>query len=117
MTYQWNMPGVLLEQDVIDERADDLVETPEVEADDRARDDHDDDALERLRAARPIDLPQLGIRLPYELPALLRLPPSGLLLDGLLGRPRLNLAPAPCRGAVSCRRSGRTSLPTRLAGH
>jgi hypothetical protein len=79
----------LLEKDAVDDRADDLIEAPQVGADDRARDDDDDDALKRLSAARPVDLPELGVRLADELPALVIRPPPGLLLDGLLRRPDL----------------------------
>src|SRR5262245_4643163 len=117
MTYQWNIV-CLLEQDAVDERAEDLVEAPEIEPDDRARDDHDDDALERLPAARPVDLPQLGVRLADELPARLRLLATGLLLDGLLGRADLRLA-APTTPARSLSRGspGGAPLTSRLAGH
>jgi len=57
------------QQNAVDEGADDLIEAPQVEADDRAGNDDNDDALERLASARPVDLPELGGRLADELPA------------------------------------------------
>ncbi len=87
--------------------------------DDRAGDDHDDDALERLAARRPVDLPELGVGLADELPALLLGLASGLLLDGLLGRPDLLLrvarrelgaaSPAAARAARRCLRVSRAT--------
>src|SRR3990170_4014526 len=112
------MRGSLLEQDAVDERANDLVESPEVPTDDGARDDDDDDALERLAPSRPVDLLELGIRLAHELPAGVLRAPSGLLLDGLLSRPDLSLAAAAgSRSAVSGGGPGGAALPACLACH
>ena len=82
-------------------------------------DDHDDDALERLAPGRPVDLPQLGVRLADELSALLLGLAAGLLLDGLLRRP--DLRPR-ARGVRSLRpvtggRARRTALLAGLASH
>src|SRR4026208_1701918 len=79
----------LLEQDAVDDRTDDPVEAPQVDADDGRRDDHDHDALERLVARRPVDLAQLGVRLADETTGLLP-PPSG-------GAPAGRSAPRPAR--------------------
>ena len=79
-------------------------------------DDDDNDTLQRLAAARPVDLPELGVRLADELPALvLRLPPR-LLLDRLLRRPDLRCASA-ARGrrSVTGGSPRRTPLPAGLA--
>jgi hypothetical protein len=105
-----------LEKDAIDERADDLVEAPQVRADDRARDDDHDDALEGLAAARPVDLPKLGGGLANELAAAVLRAAPRLLLDGLLAGTDLGLAPAaPCGGTVARRGPGGSSLSARLA--
>ena len=108
----------LLEKNAVDEGTDDLVEAPEVEADDRARDDHDDDTLERLAPRRPVDLRRLGVRLADELPALLLGLPTGLLLDGLLGRPNLLRARTARVDAPSAAaRAGGATLSAGLACH
>src|SRR6187431_2951920 len=117
MTYQRNI-GSLLQKDAVDDGADDLVETPQVSADDDAGDDHDHDALERLVARRPVDLAQLGVRLADELTALLLRLAAGLLLDGLLRRPDLLRARAArARGGLTCGCACRAPLPAGLACH
>ena len=105
-----------LQKDAVDDGADDLVEAPQVRADNRAGDDDDHDALERLAAARPVDLPELGGRLADELPALTVGLSTGLLLDGLLGRSDLRCT-ATSRGSGSVAVSGsrRTPLSSSLA--
>src|SRR5512133_3671054 len=50
----------LPQEDVSDEGLEDEVCEPEVRADDRARDDHDDRSLDDLALRRPLDLLQLG---------------------------------------------------------
>src|SRR6188768_3504637 len=108
----------LLEQDAVDDRTDDLVEAPQVDADDGARDDHDDDALERLVARRPVDLAQLGVRLADELAALLLGLAPGLLLDGLLRRADLLRARAArARSGLTCGCACGAPLPAGLACH
>jgi hypothetical protein len=107
----------LLEQNAIDEWADDLVESPEVEADDGAGDDHDDDTLERLATTRPVDLPELGIGLAHELAARLRLSSSSLLLDRLLRGANLSLATPPTRRPFPRCGSGGATLLSRFARH
>src|SRR6516162_1025774 len=107
-----------LEKDAVDDRSDHLVQAPEIEPDDRARDDDDHDALEGLAAARPVDLLELCVRLADELATRLRLLAAGLLLDRLLCRPDLLLATPAGRGG-SCSRSGPCGSPLspRLARH
>jgi hypothetical protein len=64
ITYQRNIVErslrLLPEQETLDERLEREVGEPEVRADDRAGDDHDDGAGEDLALVRPIDLLQLG---------------------------------------------------------
>src|SRR5712691_8245089 len=108
----------LLEKDAIDERADDLVEAPQVYADNGAGNDHDCDALERLATAGPVDFLELRVGLADELPTRLRSGPTRLLLDGLLRRAHLRLTAATARrrAVAGCGARG-SALSPRLAGH
>src|SRR5436853_82173 len=64
IAYHLNMIDPLLAQeDVLDEPLEREVGDPEIGADDRAGDEHDDDALDQLLLAGPFDLLQLGDRL------------------------------------------------------
>jgi hypothetical protein len=107
----------LLEENAVDEGADDLVEAPEIRTDDRARENNDDHALERLPTGRPIGLLELGNRLADELPALALGFPAGLLLDRLLGGPNLSRASAArSRCSITGGSPRRPPLSPRLAG-
>src|ERR671934_2391822 len=98
MTYQRNIGGPLLPQeDVLDHALPDQVVRVQVDADDEARDEDDDGALDHLRLVRPLDLLQLAPRLADEparaaagCPAL-----AALALRRLRRRPDLSL-PTPC---------------------
>jgi hypothetical protein len=104
--------------DPVDQRPEDLVEPVEIRGDDHAGDDDDDDALEGLGSARPVDLPELGGGLADELATRVLRATPGLLLDGLgRGANLLRAAPTPGRGAVSGGSTSRTPLSTGFAGH
>src|SRR3954453_14671791 len=72
ITYQRNMP-TSLQKDVADEGADQLVDAPEIGADDEHGDDDDDGSLDRLGPVRPVDLAELGDGLADEATATARL--------------------------------------------
>src|SRR5688572_29642513 len=102
MTYQRNIGGLNVEEDVADEAAQDGVGGVEVGADDGHGDDHDDGRREELALPRPLDLLQLGRRLAHEgteatAPLAARAGLALRLADGL------DLAPA---RAGALRRSG-----------
>jgi hypothetical protein len=101
-----------VEENVFDEAGEGEVGHPEVEADDRDRDDHDDGRREELPAAGPFDLLELSDRLGREAAetAAAFTPGTGLAL-GLADR--LNLAPA---RASAIRRAGRLLELTAAAG-
>src|SRR5438552_11050879 len=91
MTYQRNIG--LPQEDVLHEMPERLIRHPEVEADDRAGDQHDGHALDHLALVRPLDLLQLGDRLGDEALAAASGDASRarLALDRLLRRPDLRL--------------------------
>src|SRR6185312_11808480 len=81
MTYQRNMAialFLLAEQNIADERLEELIGGVEIRADDRAGDDHDDRALDHLTTAGPLDLLELAPGLPDEAAPLTGLAPAGL---------------------------------------
>src|SRR5918994_6631982 len=115
----------LPEQDDADEGLEQLVGSVQVGADDDARDQDDDRALDHLGAARPLDLLQLAPGLLDEAPALARLAAAGLRRRGLHAGAHLRLARARAR-RCGLRLGGRlaagalalvATLPAGLAGH
>src|SRR5437764_3135764 len=107
MTYQRNIG--LPQEDVLHEMPERLIRHPEVEADDRAGDQHDHHALDHLTLVRPLDLLQLGDRLGDEaLAAAAGDAPHSprLALDRLLRRAHLRLARAGALGQAAVRRLG-----------
>src|SRR4029453_15428835 len=81
------------EEQLLDERLDRQVGEPQVEAHDRAGDDHNDCARQNLGLVRPVDLLQLGPGLGDEATAPASpAAPAGLRLRRLLGWADLLLA-------------------------
>src|SRR5687767_637521 len=130
MTYQRNIRCFpCLEEDALDEALQREVGDPQVRAHDRARDDHDDTTRKHLAAPGPLDLVELGPRLPDEAAALARLAVRRLLLRRRGGRPHLlartsSLPRArrrgrrlPLGGFAGGLAAARTPLLARVAGH
>src|SRR6476660_8868229 len=109
------MPASLPEKDVANEGTDDLVDAPQVRAHDEHGDDHDDGALDRLRAVRPVDLAELRDRLLDEAAA------AALVLDGhdrgAAGRGRLGYAAARLARLIAGGAARVAPLPAGLVRH